>query len=698
MKKNFWIIVCLIFNQLNFSQIQNPVIWKSEYKFINKYEILVILSATINNKWYLHFTESNLASKLSTPIKIQYDNSLKKKGKLKESGFFKKEYSDIFKSELKYYFKKIQYRQNFEIVNPSEKKIQIQVKYQVCNSRSCLAPEIKILELLIPKSPSIEVNSKKRKITSSQFDSSSIIFQSKNKELNLYRPDSLILTNRDSFNKSNNKSNFWKGFQNENPINNCGLQFAIENDVTFFKFFFLGFIGGILALLTPCVFPMIPLTISFFIKSKDLSKGKKHAIIYALMIVFIFNLLSVPFHIFKNINSNIFNQISTNVYLNLFFFIVLIIFALNFFGWFKIMLPIKLINLVDKVSNTSSWIGIFFMSLTIIIVSFSCTGPILGTLLASVFASSSGVWNLNFALLGFGFSWGLIFGFLAFFPKILYNIPKSGNWMNSLKITLGFVELALALKFLSTADLVSKTNVINREIFIGIWIILFVFLAIYLLNGIQFIHEIKIKKITSLRKYFGIFVLIFVGYLVWGILPPSKNNEIRLQALSGILPPAHLSFYKDSYNNCPMGLNCYYSIEESIKESKKTNKNILINFTGYGCENCRKMEEYVWNDPQIYKILNENLIIAYLYVDDKESLPKKEQKIIIVENGRKIKIKTIGDKWSNFQKELFNSNSQPQYILLNSKQQLLSSPLSGIQNKEKFLNFLLCGISNQSTN
>jgi len=302
-----------------------------------------------------------------------------------------------------------------------------------------------------------------------------------------------------------------------------------------------------------------------------------------------------------------------------------------------------------------------------------------------------GAWQLTYALFGFGLSWGIVFGFFALFPHYLSDLPKSGGWMTTFKVVLGFLELALALKFLSKADLVAKTNFIYREIFIGIWILVFVALAMYLFGLIKFPHDDKNGKIGITRKLIGFLVLCFSGYLIWGIFP---SETVRLKSLSGILPPAHLSIYKSSEESCPLGLSCVHNYEDALKLSKELEKPILLDFTGYGCENCRKMEEFVWSEPDVYKLLSEQYVIASLYVDDKEELPKSEQVIVTLKNGKKRKLKTIGDKWSVFQKENFNSNSQPQYVIINSNQEVVNYPISGVKSKEEFLQFLECGTEN----
>ena len=448
--------------------------------------------------------------------------------------------------------------------------------------------------------------------------------------------------------------------------------------------------GGLIALLTPCVFPMIPLTVSFFTKGqKDKAKGKRDAFIYGFFILLIFVLLSVPFHIIDGIAGNIFNQISTSVSLNIAFFLIFLFFAGSFFGYYDITLPSSIANKSSKAEEAGGIIGIFFMALTLVIVSFSCTGPILGSLLGSAVTGSANVpMLLTFALAGFGLSWAIVFGLLALFPQALQSLPKSGGWMNTVKVVLGFVELALALKFLSKADLVSKTFLLKRELFIAIWIIITIGLVLYLFGKIRFPHDDKNQKISVTRKIFGVLGIGFVIYLVQGLVPAERP---KLQMLSGILPPINVSYLHDEKDGI-LGMHPEHDYFKAIALAKKENKPVLIDFTGYGCENCRKMEEFVWSEPDILPTLQNEVILASLYVDDKEELPKAEQTKVDLGNGQMKRVKTIGDKWSMFQQVNFNNNSQPHYVLVTPEGKVINTPVSGYMPKEDFKKFLECGI------
>ena len=475
----------------------------------------------------------------------------------------------------------------------------------------------------------------------------------------------------------------------ENPLTDCGVAKEKKSE-NYLTYLFLGFLGGLIALLTPCVFPMIPLTVSFFTKGqKDKAKGKRDAFIYGFFILLIFVLLSVPFHIIDGIAGNIFNQISTSVSLNIAFFLIFLFFAGSFFGYYDITLPSSIANKSSKAEEAGGIIGIFFMALTLVIVSFSCTGPILGSLLGSAVTGSANVpMLLTFALAGFGLSWAIVFGLLALFPQALQSLPKSGGWMNTVKVVLGFVELALALKFLSKADLVSKTFLLKRELFIAIWIIITIGLVLYLFGKIRFPHDDKNQKISVTRKIFGVLGIGFVIYLVQGLFPAERP---KLQMLSGILPPINVSYLHDEKDGI-LGMHPEHDYFKAIALAKKENKPVLIDFTGYGCENCRKMEEFVWSEPDILPTLQNEVILASLYVDDKEELPEAEQTKVDLGNGQMKRIKTIGDKWSMFQQVNFNNNSQPHYVLVTPEGKVINTPVSGYMPKEDFKKFLECGI------
>ncbi|MFT3982060.1 MAG: cytochrome c biogenesis protein CcdA [Ferruginibacter sp.] len=454
--------------------------------------------------------------------------------------------------------------------------------------------------------------------------------------------------------------------------------------------FILGFLGGLVGLLTPCVFPMIPLTVSFFTKkSGSRQSGIKNAFLYGFFIFSIYVVLSLPFHFIGGLKPEIFNNISTNVYLNVAFFIVFIVFALSFFGLFEITLPGAVGNTADSKANVGSVIGIFFMALTLAIVSFSCTGPILGSLLAGSLTADGGAMQLTAGMAGFGLALALPFALFAMFPNWLNALPKSGGWLTTVKIVLGFLEVALAFKFLSNADLVMHWGILKREIFIGIWIICFALLSLYLFGIIRFKGEGPVKKIPKVRLILAVLTGAFALYLVPGLTNNSKWNNLSL--ISGFPPPLYYSIYQKP-SDCVLNLNCTRDYATGVKMAKEQNKAILLDFTGYACVNCRRMEENVWTKPEVYKVLHDQFIIISLYVDDKKELPAGEQFIYTFKDGSTKDIKTVGDKWATFQTENFKNNSQPWYAVLNTKEELMTHPVGYVPEWREYLTWLQKGL------
>ena len=453
--------------------------------------------------------------------------------------------------------------------------------------------------------------------------------------------------------------------------------------------FFLGFIGGLIALLTPCVFPMIPLTVSFFSHSSGSHReGIIKALLYGFFIFIIYVLVSVPFHVMDSVNPDLLNNVSTNTWLNILFFIIFVIFAISFFGYFEITLPSKWSNAMDsKATKLGGFIGVFFMALTLTLVSFSCTGPILGSLLGGSLSNDGGAIQLTYGMAGFGLALALPFAFFALFPNLLKKLPKSGGWMTTVKVVLGFIELAFAIKFLSNADLVEHWGLLKREIFIGIWIIIGLALAAYLFGLYKFPHDSPNQKISLNRKILAIICLVFAGYLVPGVLP-AKEPTVKL--LSGFPPPMFYSIYPEQVEHFSHhAINNFY---EGLEESKKTGKPILIDFTGWACVNCRKMEEQVWSIPSVSSMLDKVTLVS-LYVDDRIELNKDEKFTYQFPNSSKIKkIKTIGDKWATFQTINFKNNSQPYYVLLDAEYNLLQTPKGYTPDADAFYQWLKAGI------
>lgn len=460
-------------------------------------------------------------------------------------------------------------------------------------------------------------------------------------------------------------------------------------DATAWSVFFLGFLGGLIALITPCVFPMIPVTVSFFTKrSKTKKEGIKNGVLYGLSIFLIYILASVPFHIIGNVQPEIFNSISTNATLNIIFFIVFIFFSISFFGYFEITLPSGIANKADAKSGLGSLGGIFFMAITLAIVSFSCTGPILGTLLVG--SLQGGAWALTQGMAGFGLALALPFTLFAIFPGWLQSIPKSGGWLDTVKKILAFLELALAFKFLSNADLVQHWGILKREVFLGIWTLVALGLTAYLFGWLRLPHDVKGAKIAPTRKVLGVISFAFAIYVVQGI---PVNRASTLQLLSGFPPPSSYSLY-ESTNKSTTGLHAQVvnDYSKALAMAKAANKPLLIDFTGWACVNCRKMEENVWIDPAVKSYIEENFILVSLYVDDRANLPIEKRFTYTNAAGQSKDIKTQGDLWATFQSENFKQVTQPLYVVLSPDQTLLSNPVGYTPNIQQYLEWLQCSV------
>ncbi|HVX51804.1 MAG TPA: thioredoxin family protein [Chitinophagaceae bacterium] len=476
------------------------------------------------------------------------------------------------------------------------------------------------------------------------------------------------------------------GIDVNHPISNYGGSSQVKGSLA--AIFFIGFLGGFIALLTPCVFPMIPVTVSFFTsRASSRRQGIRNGLMYGFFIFLIYGLISVPFHLL-NLNPEILNNISTNATLNVVFFIIFITFSISFFGFFEISLPSNLATKTDTKGGLGTIGGIFFMALTLTIVSFSCTGPILGSLLVG--SLSGGAWPLTAGLCGFGLALALPFAVFAIFPNMLKALPKSGGWLDTVKKVLAFVELALAFKFLSMADLVMHWGILKREVFFGLWIAVSSGLFLYLFGILRLPHDYKGMKISTGRKVTGVIVILITLYLLPGI---TNTKYANLKLVSGFPPPLHYSIYgKSNVNGKGLAANVVNDYDKALALARAQHKPLLIDFTGWACTNCRRMEENVWTDPEVYKYITNNYILVSLYVDDREKLPILQQvpeyKTI---DGRTKEIITNGDKWATFETENIGQSAQPYYILLSNDERLLNNPVAYTPDAKQYLKWLQNG-------
>jgi len=627
------------------AQIFDPVKWTSKIEKKSDTEYLLTFNGVIEPEWHVYsqFTPDGGA----LPLEVLFPNSkgnFETVGKAKESETIT-EFSEVFKVDEIFFREKLQLQQLIKVSNANNQLVQVELSYQVCKT-SCIQ-ENKYFEFDI------------KSITGKEVTTFTEIKKSEAKKEVVVKPI-------------------------EEPKK--GL----------LSIFFIAFFSGFAALLTPCVFPMIPMTVSFFTKqSKNKAKGIKNAIIYGISIILIYVFLGTVITLI--FGSDALNALSTNVWFNVIFFLLLLIFASSFLGAFEIMLPNSWANKVDRQADRGGIVGILFMALALAIVSFSCTGPIVGTLLVE--AASKGGLAPIIGMFGFSLALALPFMLFALFPGWLNSLPKSGGWLNTVKVFLGFLELALAFKFLSNADLVLQLHWLERETFLAIWIAVFGTLAFYLFGKITLPHDSPLAHISVGRLSLGLLVLSFTIYLIpglWGAplklisgFPPPLTYSESPYGVGGKGASATISELPEGAELGPHDIIAFKDYDRGLAYAKSVNKPVLLDFTGYACVNCRKMEDYVWSDNKVLSILKNDVVLISLYVDDKRDLPENEQ-YVSKETGKKIK--TVGNKWSDFQITKYKANAQPYYIIVDSEGKDLNQPVGYTPNIEDYEAWLKSGI------
>ena len=627
-------ILFTLFSLLSFSQ--DPVKWSTSVKKINDITFQLITKAEIEDNWRLYSQNLDDGGALPTEFIFEDNSILKSFSNVLEPEPITK-YDPIFKMDQSYFVNNVVFTQNIVLLeNFNNDSIIQNLYYQVCDDRVCIFQDVQLV-----------------------FNLSSNQLQSVN-----------------SFDYSSIESDLKLDLGNYELIKN---EYVSESSSSFSRrlnILILGLLGGFLALLTPCVFPMIPLTVSFFSTKNE--KAKLYSTSYGLFIVLIYLSLSLPFYFLENINPEILNQISTSPILNFIFFAIFIAFALSLFGLFDITLPSSWSNTVDSKSNLyKGLISTFFMSLTLCLVSFSCTGPILGTLLVGTLTSDGGAIDLTYGMLGFGVALAIPFTLLAFFPNIINKLPKSGSWTNTIKVILGFMELALAFKFLSNVDLIQEWGILKREVFIAIWVLIFIACGLYLI-----ITSRKTSYIISSLSF------ILIGLYMGSSLFTKSTN---LSFLSGLLPPEFYSIHNDT-NNCPLGLDCVKDFNDGLNKSKINNKPILLDFTGWACANCRRVEENTWSVPKVFDLINNEFVLISLYVDDRTNLNGDEIILLKDKNGNEKILDKVGEKWSAFQTLNFQINSQPYYVLLSPNLDILNKPIQ-YTDTDTYYDWLIDGLN-----
>ncbi len=670
-----------------YSQIYDPVTWETrvETKGDNSFDL--VASASIEPGWHLYTQNLPEGGPVSTSFDFPSTDGYRFVGKVEQSEpitFF----DDIFEMETSYYEIKATFTQRVKIQNTSLKAITAEVTFMVCDDTQCLPPAT--VDLVF-KLPAIPTKTEKTVITTEKSTPVQTT-ESVNPEV---QEDS---TEVDEDSEPVIQTQTAEEPSDTEPIEDTIETPRPESDKSLLTIFILSFLSGFAALLTPCVFPMIPLTVSFFTKqSKTRSLGIRNAIFYGISIVLIYVLLgSLATLIF---GADSLNALSTNVWFNLVFFVLLVVFAVSFLGAFEIVLPSSWGTKMDNQANRGGIIGIFFMALALAIVSFSCTGPIVGTLLVQ--AASKGGLAPILGMLGFSLAIALPFSLFAAFPGWMNSLPKSGGWLNTVKVVLGFLELGLAFKFLSNADLVLQLHLLERETFLAIWIAISATLAFYLFGKLTLPHDSPLPHISVGRLSLGILALTFTIYLIPGLW------GAPLQWISGFPPPQQYSESPYGVGNSrgssaseiilppgaelgPHDIPAFKDYETGMAYAKIQNKPVLLDFTGYACVNCRKMEERVWSDPKVLQVLKNELVLISLYVDDKKDLPKAEQ-YVSETTGKKIK--TIGNKWSDFQIKKYKANAQPYYIILDHSGDSMNKPTGYTPDIDAYLSWLQKGIN-----
>ena len=669
------------------AQILTPVKWK--IKLDDKGgapEKEIVFTATADKGWHLYDMNLPEGGPVSTSFTFETLNGAELIGQPVPSVKPTTVYDEQFAMNLRWYPGTVSFIQKLKITDPAKFKVEGEVEFMACNDETCLPPDqipfsfdkksIHVDPALAANSSTTEVD--KEDATTVQPDTQVVAEDAS--ELNTPDPtakETPATTSPKASDSLTDSPNLWSPVIDQ--LKAFGDSTVSAADTSWLFIFFAGFLGGLIALLTPCVWPMIPMTVSFFLKrTKDRKKAIRDAITYGLSIIVIYLVMGLL--ITGIFGASALNDLSTNAIFNILFFLLLVVFAVSFFGAFELVLPASWTSKLDsKADSTTGILSIFFMSFTLVLVSFSCTGPIIGTLLVQAASMGTAV-GPAIGMFGFALALSIPFSVFAIFPNMLQSMPKSGGWLNSVKVVLGFLELALALKFLSVADLAYGWRLLDREAFIVLWIVIFSLLGVYLLGKIKFSHDSEVKYVSVPRLFMAIISFAFAIYMVPGLW------GAPLKAISAFAPPLYTQDFNLYKNEVHAAFDDY---ESGMAYAKKVNKPVMIDFSGFGCVNCRKMEASVWTDPKVKQMLENDYVLITLMVDDKTKLP---QPIEIQENGKTRKLKTIGDKWSYLQRSKFGSNAQPFYILLNDEGQPLGPSYAFNEDVSKYIQFLQNGL------
>ncbi|MDM8307303.1 protein-disulfide reductase DsbD family protein [Phocaeicola salanitronis] len=659
-----WLLMALFCLPM-FAQMQDPVQFKAEWKEISATEAEIVFTGTIDAGWHVYSTELGDGGPTSATFNIDEIKGAELVGKLTPGAGEIDKMDPIFGMQVRYFEKSAKFTQKVKLTG-GDYVIKGYLEYGACNDENCLPPT------------AVDFSYSGKAQAAAQAPSVQTEIPAPASEVKEDTASVAVVHTESASTQLDGTPDYWKPVIKE--LSEFG-ETQQQDTHSWVYIFFAGVVGGLLALFTPCVWPIIPMTVSFFLKrTKDKKKGIRDAWTYGASIVVIYVALGLAITLI--FGASALNALSTNAIFNIFFFLMLVVFAASFFGAFEITLPSKWSNAVDsKAEATTGLLSIFLMAFTLSLVSFSCTGPIIGFLLVEVSTTGS-IIAPALGMLGFAIALALPFTLFAMFPSWLKSMPKSGGWMNVIKVVLGFLELAFALKFLSVADLAYGWRLLDRETFLALWIVIFGLLGFYLLGKIKFPHDDDSTKVGVGRFFLALISLAFAVYMVPGLW------GAPLKAVSAFAPPMQtqdFNLYDDEVHAK------FQDFDAGMEYARQQGKPVMIDFTGYGCVNCRKMELAVWTDPQVSKMLTDDYVLITLYVDEKAKLPEP---IKIMENGKERTLRTVGDKWSYLQRSKFGANAQPFYVLIDNEGNPLNKSYSYDEDVAKYIDFLQTGLKN----
>lgn len=686
MKRITCICLLAIFTLVAQAQILTPVKWKIKLDDKNgAAEKEITFTATADKGWHLYDMNLPEGGPISTSFTFETLTGAETIGQPTASATPTTVFDEQFQMDLRWYAGSVTFTQKIKVTDAAKFKAEGAVEFMACNDETCLPPDqvdfaFDKSHVSLTQAPASTGNEPVAQQTPAASEEATTAASDTQAEAN---NSAAATTQKPATSALTDAPDLWKPVVDE--LKAFGDTTLTSTDTSWLFIFFAGFAGGLIALLTPCVWPMIPMTVSFFLKrTKDRKKAIRDAITYGLSIIVIYLVMGLL--ITGIFGASALNDLSTNAVFNIIFFLLLVTFAVSFLGAFELVLPSSWTNKLDsKADSTTGVLSIFFMSFTLVLVSFSCTGPIIGTLLVQAASMGTAV-GPAIGMFGFALALSIPFSLFAIFPNMLQSMPKSGGWLNSVKVVLGFLELALALKFLSVADLAYGWRLLDREVFIVLWIIIFSLLGCYLLGKIKFSHDSDLKYVSVPRLFMSIISFAFAIYMVPGLW------GAPLKAISAFAPPLYTQDFNLYKNEVHAAFDDY---EAGMAYAKKVNKPVMIDFSGFGCVNCRKMEASVWTDPTVKQTLENDYVLITLIVDDKTKLAEP---IEIQENGKTRKLKTIGDKWSYLQRSKFGANAQPFYILLNHDGEPLGPSYAFNEDVSQYMKFLRNGLSRFKNN